>query len=55
MNNYDRYLRDINPEMLEDIAKKKRLKTVIYDILTGIFFCALFVGFFLLILSSAIY
>ena len=35
MNNFDRYLSDINPEMLQDIARKRKRKTVIYDILGG--------------------
>jgi len=35
MNNFDRYLSDINPQMLEDIARKRRLKTLIMDIIGG--------------------
>ena len=35
MNNFDRYLSDINPKMLEDLARKRRLKTLISDILGG--------------------
>ena len=35
MNNFDRYLSDINPEMLEDIARKRRFKTLISDIIGG--------------------
>ena len=35
MNNFDRYLSDINPQMLEDIARKRRLKTLIMDVIGG--------------------
>jgi len=35
MNNFDRYLSDINSEMLQDIAKKRRLKNTIMDVLGG--------------------
>ena len=35
MNNYDRYLSDINPKMLEDLARKRRFKTLISDIIGG--------------------
>jgi len=35
MNNFDRYLSDINSEMLQDIAKKRRLKNAIMDVLGG--------------------
>jgi len=35
MNNFDRYLSDINPKILEDLARKRRIKNVIYDILGG--------------------
>ena len=46
MNNFDRYLSDINPEILQDIARKRKRKTVIYDILGG------FILFFMLGLGS---
>lgn len=36
MTNFDRYLSDINPEMLQDIARKRKLKSAIYDILGGL-------------------
>lgn len=36
MNNFDRYLSDINPQMLEDIARKRRLKTAIMDVIGGL-------------------
>lgn len=36
MNNFDRYLSDINPKMLEDIARKRRLKTLIMDVIGGL-------------------
>jgi len=35
MNNFDRYLSDINSEMLQDITKKRRLKNTIMDVLGG--------------------
>ena len=35
MTNFDRYLSDINPQMLEDLARKRRLKTLISDIIGG--------------------
>jgi len=35
MNNFDRYLSDINSEMLQDIAKKRRIKNTIMDVLGG--------------------
>ena len=35
MNNFDRYLSDINSEILQDIAKKRRLKNTIMDVLGG--------------------
>lgn len=36
MNNFDRYLSDINPQMLEDIARKRRLKNAIMDVIGGL-------------------
>ena len=36
MNNFDRYLSDINPDMLQDMARKRRLKNLIYDIFGGV-------------------
>ena len=45
MNNFDRYLSDINSEMLQDIAKKRRLKNTIMDVLGGfILFSVLGIG-----------
>ena len=35
MNNLDRYMSDINSEMHQDIAKKRRLKNTIMDVLGG--------------------
>lgn len=35
MSKFDRYLSDINPQILEDLARKKRRKTLIEDILGG--------------------
>jgi hypothetical protein len=46
MNNFDRYLSDINPQMLEDIARKRRIKTLIMDVLGG------FILFLMLSLAS---
>ena len=50
MNNFDRYLSDINSEMLQDIAKKRRLKNTIMDVLGGfILFSILgFISYFIL-------
>ena len=36
MTNFDRYLSDINPDMLQDMARKRQLKTLISDILGGV-------------------
>ena len=36
MTNFDRYLSDINPKMLEDLARKRRLKTLISDVIGGL-------------------
>lgn len=36
MNNFDRYLSDINPELLQDIARKRQRKELISDILGGV-------------------
>ena len=50
MNKFDRYLSDINPEMLEDIARKRRKKTLIEDILGGfILFGMLGLGSYILL------
>ena len=35
MNNFDRYLSDINPEILQDIARKRKRKNIIMDVLGG--------------------
>lgn len=35
MTNFDRYLSDINSDMLQDIAKKRRLKNTIMDVIGG--------------------
>ena len=35
MSKFDRYLSDINPEILEDLARKRRRKTLMEDILGG--------------------
>jgi len=50
MNNFDRYLSDINSEMLQDIAKKRRLRNAIMDVLAGfILFSILgFISYFIL-------
>ena len=53
MNNFDRYLSDINPQMLEDIARKRRLKNAIMDVVGGfILFGMLGIGSYL-VLSHA--
>jgi len=36
MNNFDRYLSDINPQMLDDLARKRRRKTLIMDLIGGL-------------------
>ena len=51
MTNFDRYLSDINPKMLEDIAKKRRLKNTIMDVLGGfILFLILGLGSYLVLI-----
>lgn len=35
MNNFDRYLSDINPEILQDIARKRKRKNIIMDVIGG--------------------
>jgi len=51
MNNFDRYLSDINSEMLQDIAKKRRLKNTIMDVLWGfILFLTLGLGSYLVLI-----
>jgi hypothetical protein len=50
MNNFDRYLSDINPHMLEDIARKRRLKNAIMDVIGGfILFGMLGIGSYLVL------
>ena len=41
MNNFDRYLSDINPEILQDIARKRKFKRMFYEMGAGILFCLL--------------
>jgi len=36
MNNFDRYLSDINPQILEDIARKRRIRNLLEDIVGGL-------------------
>ena len=51
MNNFDRYLSDINSDMLQDIAKKRRLKNTIMDVLGGfILFLILGIGSYLVLI-----
>jgi hypothetical protein len=51
MNNFDRYLSDINSEMLQDMAKKRRLKNTIMDVLGGfILFSILGIGSYLVLI-----
>ena len=53
MTNFDRYLSDINPKMLEDLARKRRLKTLISDILGGfILFLTLGLGSYLVLIHG---
>ena len=53
MNNFDRYLSDINSEMLQDIAKKRRLKNTIMDVLGGfILFSILGLGSYLVLIHG---
>lgn len=48
MNNFDRYLSDINPEILQDIARKRKRKNIIMDIIGGfILFSMLSLGSYL--------
>lgn len=50
MNNFDRYLSDINPEILEDLARKRRKKALLEDILGGfILFVMLGLGSYILL------
>ena len=50
MNNFDRYLSDINSEMLQDIAKKRRLKNTIMEVIGGfiLFLILGFISYFIL-------
>lgn len=41
MTNFDRYLSDINPQMLEDIARKKQRKDFITELFLSLVFFAL--------------
>lgn len=51
MNNFDRYLSDINSEMLQDMAKKRRLKNAMMDVLGGfILFLILGLGSYLVLI-----
>ena len=50
MTNFDRYLSDINSDMLQDIARKRRLKNTIMDVLGGfILFSILGLGSYLVL------
>lgn len=50
MNNFDRYLSDINPKILEDLARKRRIKNAIYDVIGGfILFLMLGIGSYYLL------
>ena len=54
MNNFDRYLSDINPQMLEDLARKRRIKNAIYDVIGGfILFFMLGIGSYLVLSYGA--
>ena len=48
MNNFDKYLSDINPEILQDIARKRKRKNIIMDVIGGfILFSMLSLGSYL--------
>lgn len=51
MNNFDRYLSDINPQMLEDLARKRRIKNAIYDVIGGFIWFGLIAYIAYLVLS----
>jgi len=51
MNNFDRYLSDINPEILQDIARKRQRRLLVYDILGGVMLFGMLGVFSYLILS----
>jgi len=51
MNNFDRYLSDINPEILQDIARKRQRRLLVYDILGGVLLFGMLGVFSYLILS----
>jgi len=54
MTNFDRYLSDINPQMLEDLARKRRIKTLINDIIGGfIWFGMIGIGCYLVLSYGA--
>lgn len=38
MSNFNKYLKDINPELFEQLAKKQRRKELLYGIAEGIGF-----------------
>ena len=51
MTNFDRYLSDINSDMLQDIAKKRRLKNTIMEVIGGfILFSILGIGSYLVLI-----
>jgi len=51
MNKYDRYLKDINPEILQDMARKRQRRSLVYDILGGVLLFGMLGVFSYLILS----
>lgn len=51
MNNFDRYLSDINPQMLDDLARKRRIKNAIYDVIGGFIWFGLIAYIVYLVLS----
>ena len=51
MTNFDRYLSDINSDMLQDITRKRRLKNTIMEVIGGfILFSILGIGSYLVLI-----
>lgn len=45
MTNFDRYLSDINAEMLQDIAKKRKRNRMLSDVFQGVLFMGSLIAF----------
>jgi len=52
MTNFDRYLSDINPEMLQDISRKRKRKELIRDVLGGFLLFTMLCAFSYVVLVS---